>query len=1304
MSMSISIPSNYQRLEQSQRRPAAGARVLGDADPAEALSVTIVVRRRDGGDPQPRTGGAMSREDFAQRHGASEADMQRVVDFVQSHGLRVLETHASRRTVVAAGTVSEMNKAFGVDLKRYERPGHEHYRGREGFIHLPAELTDVVEGVFGLDNRTIGGRNHTATEVRPRANLRKPRARIDEGGVNAGDPPNTDVLTVPKIAGLYKFPTNSASGQTIGILEMGGGYLSTDIQTFFSTQGLTTPSLTDVGIDGSSNSPGGLADGEVVLDICVAGAVAQGAAIAVYFAPGTQQGWVDAITRAVHPDPGDPVPSVISISWYITNGDDDTTHTAEGVTTAEINAVSAAFKDAAALGITVLIASGDTGSDSKVGDGKAHVQYPGSDPWVTSCGGTTVGNVSGSSFSEVVWNDTFFGGASGATGGGISDFFGLPDYQSSAGVPASANPGNHHGRGVPDIAGNASPNSGYDIWVGGTKISGGGNGTSAVSPLYAGLIAVCNAALGQNIGFLNPLLYAVAGTGVVRDIADGNDNALNGAPGYTAGGGWDACTGLGVIEGSTFLAALQARFTKAVTIITDRSTFGQDEVTGMLHVSTPAVVEAAFYVTVDGFTPAELGLTSASPTPAQLQAAAPVFTMSPNVSGMAIQVSGFKPELPSLPAQPQRFTFIYRVVFQDISGFTAPQLFVTLTAATHGTSAQAVIELIQSPNPFMIDGPVSWLSTDLRVFQLRPGDSLPGLGSVTMGSSPSDAPTFIKGVINGFNGMGPFNHPFDLISTDENTSQVELSEKVDGVPVFNFAVCRVRVREFADNATDVRVFFRLFQASTTDTNYAPATTYLSGGAGGTKVPLLGLVNGALETIPCFAEPRVDTGSTGMDQQADPANVQTFVADGTGNEQDFYFGCWLDINQPGILVCPASPPNATGPFSSGRKSVQDLVRNQHQCLVAEIAYDPDPIPNGVSVGSSDKLAQRNLAIVQSDNPGSVASHRIANTFDVKATKPVLPPGWHPDELMIDWGGTPPDSEVQIYLPAADADEILRMAASLYGVTTLKKIDDHTLGCKASGMTWVPLPPGSGPNYAGLMTIDLPETVKRGQSFTVVVKQVTSGVATQLPPPPPVINAKLKGAAAKEGGHRVAERTEARRIHGAYQITIPVTKKAHMLPAEERLFSVLRWIGQSIDGDDRWLPVFERYVGIVGDRVKALGGDPGHIRPSPDGSGVKGEHAPHPGPGPHHGGQHRGEQRLHLTGKVDGLVYDRFGDFDGFMLDTEDGERRFHCREPEMAELLHEAWSQRLLVTVVVEEDCLSRPERVILRSPPPSRMR
>lgn len=244
----------------------------------------------------------------------------------------------------------------------------------------------------------------------------------------------------------------------------------------------------------------------------------------------------------------------------MSNGDDAATLAAEGLSVGWLNAITAAFQDASIQSVTVCIATGDTGTDSKVGDGKAHVQYPASDPWVLAVGGTTVGNVSGTSFDEYVWNDTFFGGQPGATGGGISDFFvQKPSYQSGSPVPASLNDG-HSGRGIPDVAANASPNSGYPLTVGGKASVG--NGTSASAPLWAGLIAVINAGLGENVGFANPALYAIGSNGF-RDIVGAPgpaDNGLNGVAGYPAGPGWDACTGWGSINGTALLAALQQYF------------------------------------------------------------------------------------------------------------------------------------------------------------------------------------------------------------------------------------------------------------------------------------------------------------------------------------------------------------------------------------------------------------------------------------------------------------------------------------------------------------------------------------------------------------------------------------------------------------------------------------------------------------------------------------------------------------------------------------------------------------------------
>ena len=398
------------------------------------------------------------------------------------------------------------------------KPTRETYRGREGAVYIPAGLSEVVEGVFGLDNRRMARRAATISAMPAQA---------------------TVPLTPPEVAGLYQFPAQvNVSGETIGLMEFGGGYTIAGIQTFFSSLSLPMPSLTAVGVDGVTNSPGGGDDAEVALDIDVAGSVASGAKIAVYFAPWTEQGWVDAITTAVQDTTNKP--SALSISWGWPEN-----QTIDGLdwTPAAIEAVSTTFQEAAVLGVTVFAASGDYGSGCGIGDGRAHVLYPASDPWLTSCGGTTISNVSGSSFTQTTWP---------STGWGVSDIFAIPAWQDTAGIPVSANGGGHRGRGVPDVAGNADPDSGYTITFDGTTEPVGG--TSAVAPLYAGLVALLNASLGEPVGYLNPRLYSLRGGVVFREVDDGVSNASGGAPGYTSGPGWNACTGLGSINGNVLLS------------------------------------------------------------------------------------------------------------------------------------------------------------------------------------------------------------------------------------------------------------------------------------------------------------------------------------------------------------------------------------------------------------------------------------------------------------------------------------------------------------------------------------------------------------------------------------------------------------------------------------------------------------------------------------------------------------------------------------------------------------------------------
>ena len=493
-----------------------GAHRIGAADPKENLTVSIRVRSKnnEGLDALDSLTEApnvqrqyFSREEYAAKFGANQADLDKVGKFADDHSLKVVESSQPRRTITLGGTVEQMNKAFGVDLGHYQTNSVV-YRGREGSINIPAELKDVVESVNGLDNRPVSS----------------PQFRPSAQGITATE--GVSPLTPPQVAKLYNFPAISAAGQTIAILEFGGGFKPADITAYFSgVVNMPAPAITVVGVDGVTNTPGinSNTDTEVALDIDVVGSVAAGAKIAVYFAPNTFQGWMDAVTTAIH----DTVnrPSVISISW---GGQESGWGTA-------IQNMSNVFQEASAVGVTIFVSSGDSGSYNP-----AQATYPASDPWVVGCGGTTVQNVSGTTFTETVW---------GGSGGGVSNVFPRPFWQSWAGIPASVNPVGHIGRGVPDIAGNADPNSGYELVLNGQKIGPIG-GTSAVAPLYAALTGLLNATTGEPAGYLNYNLYAFAGPYVYRDVTVGN-NGL-----YHATSGWDACTGFGSINGNAMATSL----------------------------------------------------------------------------------------------------------------------------------------------------------------------------------------------------------------------------------------------------------------------------------------------------------------------------------------------------------------------------------------------------------------------------------------------------------------------------------------------------------------------------------------------------------------------------------------------------------------------------------------------------------------------------------------------------------------------------------------------------------------------------
>jgi kumamolisin len=517
----------------------------GETRPAargEHVTVSVIVRRRKPLAAAHVAGKQrITRARFNADHGADPAAVALVKRFAREFGLKVeARTPApGRRTVKLTGTVASMQRAFGVTLSHRTIDG-ETYRVREGSILLPAELQGYVVGVLGLDNRPqanphfriLDEQGAAAAEAAQAGGFARPHAAASGG------------FTPVQVGQLYQFPQGvTASNQTIGIVELGGGFRPADIIAYFKSLGLNPPTVIAVPVGTGKNSPGGPngADGEVMLDIEVSGAVAPGARIVVYFAPNTDQGFVDAIAQAVHDTKYKP--SVISISW----GSAEINWTQQAM-----SALDAACQSATALGVTITAAAGDNGSSDGVTDGKDHVDFPASSPHVLACGGTNLRRSGSSISAETVWNAQSQGG--GATGGGVSNIFPLPSWQAGANVPPpTASSG---GRGVPDVAGDADPATGYIIRVDGKTMVIGG--TSAVAPLWAGLIAVANQQNGTSAGFIQPAIYAARSKSAFRDVTGGDNGS------FKAGTGWDACTGLGTPIAPRVIGAIKPGASGAV--------------------------------------------------------------------------------------------------------------------------------------------------------------------------------------------------------------------------------------------------------------------------------------------------------------------------------------------------------------------------------------------------------------------------------------------------------------------------------------------------------------------------------------------------------------------------------------------------------------------------------------------------------------------------------------------------------------------------------------------------------------------
>lgn len=484
----------------SSRAEAPGASEHRPLDADTPIELTVMLRQRSDGEL-----------------GADPDDLEAVSEALQGAGFEILLADGPSRRIRVRGTASVVSDTFGARLQTVASRAPDGstvtHRQRTGELQVPAAFGDRVIAVLGIDDRP---------QARNRFRIAAP------GAVTVS-------YTPLQLGEEYRFPAGTdGSGQAIAIIELGGGFAQSELDTYFAGLGITGPTVTAVGVDGAQNEPGQDpegADGEVLLDIEVAGALAPGAAITVYFAPNTDAGFVDAVSEAVH---AASTPAAISISW----GQNEDDWTAQSRT-----AMDSVFADAVQLGIVVTAAAGDSGSSDGAADGGNHCDFPASSPNVIGCGGTSL-----SGGAETVWNN---GADNGATGGGVSDAFDQPQRQSGAGVPGS-------GRGVPDVAGDADPQTGYQVLVDGSQLVIGG--TSAVAPLWAALIARLAQATGGLLHGFADQAYTGASAGTspagFRDITSGDNGA------YSAGPGWDACTGLGSPDGSALLQRLQASATR----------------------------------------------------------------------------------------------------------------------------------------------------------------------------------------------------------------------------------------------------------------------------------------------------------------------------------------------------------------------------------------------------------------------------------------------------------------------------------------------------------------------------------------------------------------------------------------------------------------------------------------------------------------------------------------------------------------------------------------------------------------------
>ena len=1091
----MAVRAGYMPLAGSERPRPDSHKLVGPADPEKLIGVTVMVRPRPGS-PAPLSLAqwrntplaqrrALTREEYARTHGADPADLQKVMLFGSEHGLKVTESHAGRRAVILEGRPAQFNAAFGVTLNHYEAPipvasrhpsapaeapkSHIHH-GYDGQLQIPESLHGIVQAVIGLDNR-----------------IRSVRAGAP---ISAGteDPLGAAYISVPNLAQRYNFPNSGAANQTIGVFAptSGGSTFTSGDAAYWSNDILSSyfpslpsgysqaPTLHDVPLTVSgvahqnnpaqvqslqssspsipstyifSNYNGGVI--ELTQDISTSSTIGQGATVNVYFTADTEQGWIAFLNRVLQPE-GENGPSVVTISWTFQLGDDSSyigTRTTDPLTSSSsiVDWMTAGFQALAAVGVDVFIAQGDWGADNwwllppTVPDGASHVMYPGSDPWVTSCGGTVLGTSA-----EYVWGYPYttsansgFGSSNSnraATGGGVSKTFTLPTdapYQAAAGITGATDSAGTvwTGRGVPDVAGMVALTNLFA-----NNIPYGFIGTSCVAPLYAGLAAVIKSAIGRDLGPWNDTLYALRDT-AFNDITQGNNSsgdtpanvtaaitAFNAAqtpplppytgptnanaPYFSATVGWDACTGLGSIDGTKLLNGIASLlYNPNFYFQVNKGSFGLDEVTTNATFSNPTPL----WLVIEGFSPNAIATAAVNPT---------VFSTNP---GITVTVGTAVPEIAAAANTPQRVFFPCSIVFAASAIKAVPQgifpvpgnpptpVQVPLFAPSLTISgpplppAETILTLEPGADPYFANFATNgefYLSQDLRVFTVTPGINNAPIDGIALNVPNNDFTTwhagagygYIQALLTHLNntyntpGTDPFTTVFpdqtNALSGDSSVTPTAINPaSPTGTPFanYNFAVARVRLDGTANSSSvaNVRVLFRLFASQTGDTDFQAATYPSTNDTEGQPlVPQLGVDD---VTIPFFATGNYESNAdyqANTDYSGSSSINNQPVSIGAGGQAWAYYGCYLNIYPTANTITTAS----------GKVAVQTLLPSSHSCIVAQLIYDNAPAPTGSGVLQgpeySDNFAQRNLQITFSDNPGPAATHRVPQTFDVR----------------------------------------------------------------------------------------------------------------------------------------------------------------------------------------------------------------------------------------------------------------------------------------------------------------------------------